>query len=294
MAETATLGQPAVPTESDVVGAWRFGVILRDIARGGLAGLAVGIVVGGIGGRLAMRLIALLIPESTGRFTENGARIGDITLGGTFALLLFGGVFAGIFVGTIWVVVSPWLPRSPGSPRPRGDPAGDRPRGVRRDPGQQLGLPRARISTPSSSWSSSAWSGWSAPRWRSSMPGSTGACRHPRSSIGSASGVYIVISAIGALFAVGVVATFLDTALRPVGIALLVSGVVDPRAGGISDIAVPTGRRRCSACWGAAASSRRSCSASHSHARTSGWHSGSSESRAQLMTTRASSARSRA
>ena len=112
MAETATLGQPAVPTESDVVGSWPFGVILRDIARGGLAGLAVGVVVGGIGGRLAMRLIALLIPESTGRFTENGARIGDITLGGTFAVLLFGGLFAGIFVGTIWVVVSPWLPRS--------------------------------------------------------------------------------------------------------------------------------------------------------------------------------------
>ena len=61
-----------------------------------------------------MRLIALLIPESTGRFTENGARIGDITLGGTFAVLLFGGLFAGIFVGTIWVVVSPWLPRSLG------------------------------------------------------------------------------------------------------------------------------------------------------------------------------------
>ena len=52
---------------------------------------------------------------------------------------------------------------------------------------------------------------------------------HPRSSIGTASGVYIVITAIGSLFAVGVVATFLDTALRPVGIALLVSGVATLR-----------------------------------------------------------------
>ena len=37
------------------------------------------------------------------------------------------------------------------------------------------------------------------------------------------------ISLIGALFAVGVVATFLDTALRPVGIALLISGIATLR-----------------------------------------------------------------
>ena len=75
MAESATLGQPAVPTESEVVAAWPLGVILRDIARGGLAGLAVGVVVGGLGGRLAMRLIALLVPEATGplRRTATGS-----------------------------------------------------------------------------------------------------------------------------------------------------------------------------------------------------------------------------
>ena len=114
MAESATLGTPAVLTEPDVVAAWPLGVIWRDIARGGLAGLVVGVVVGGLGGRLAMRLIALLIPESTGRSTENGNRIGDITLGGSFGLILFAGLFVGIFVGTLWVVVSPWLPRSLG------------------------------------------------------------------------------------------------------------------------------------------------------------------------------------
>jgi hypothetical protein len=48
---------------------------------------------------------------------------------------------------------------------------------------------------------------------------------HPRSSIGQASGVYIAIALIGSLFAVGVVATYLDEKLRPAGIALLVSGV---------------------------------------------------------------------
>ena len=111
MAESATLGRPADLTEPDVA-PWPLGVIFRDIARGGLAGLAVGVVVGGLGGRVAMRLIALLIPEATGRPTENGNRIGDITLGGSLGLIIFAGLFAGIVVGTIWVVVSPWLPRS--------------------------------------------------------------------------------------------------------------------------------------------------------------------------------------
>ncbi len=50
-----------------------------------------------------------------------------------------------------------------------------------------------------------------------------------RSATSPASGVYVAISLIGALFAVGVVATFLDTALRPVGIALLVSGIATLR-----------------------------------------------------------------
>ena len=229
MAETATLVQPAVPTEPDVVAAWPFGVILRDIARGGLAGLAVGIVVGGIGGRVAMRLIALLIPEATGSSTENGNRIGDITLGGSFGLILFGGLFVGIFVGTHLgrrLAVASSVARAP---RPRGHPARDQPWCVRRGPGQQLGLPRARVRPRSSSWCSSAWSGSSAPRWRSSMPGWTGDCRARDRRSARRAGSTSSISAIGALFAVGVVATFLDTALRPVGIALLVSGIATLR-----------------------------------------------------------------
>lgn len=83
--------------------------ILRDIARGGIAGVLTGLLVAGIGGRLTMRLAALIVPESLGRFTENGNRIGDITAGGTLGLILFG-LVVGLVIGAIWVLVSSWLP----------------------------------------------------------------------------------------------------------------------------------------------------------------------------------------
>lgn len=83
---------------------------IRDIARGGLAGLFTGILVAGIGGRVVMRAAALLVPEATGQFTENGNRIGEITLSGTMGLVLAGGLFFGLFGAVVWVVVSPWIP----------------------------------------------------------------------------------------------------------------------------------------------------------------------------------------
>jgi hypothetical protein len=85
------------------------GEVLRDIARGGIAGLVAGIVVGGLGGRLVMRVAALLHPDAVGALTENGNRIGDITLGGSVALVLFG-LIACAMAGAVWVVVSPWIP----------------------------------------------------------------------------------------------------------------------------------------------------------------------------------------
>jgi len=83
--------------------------ILRDIARGGFAGAIVGIVVAGLGGRLVMRLAAILQPGAVGAFSENGNRIGDITFLGSLGLVLVGLVI-GLIGGTIWVVVSPWTP----------------------------------------------------------------------------------------------------------------------------------------------------------------------------------------
>ena len=89
--------------------AWPIGLVLRDIARSGLAGLLVGIVVAGLGGRIVMRLAALRVPDAAGSLTDNGNVIGQITLGGTLALVLIG-LFFGAFAGVVLVVVRPWLP----------------------------------------------------------------------------------------------------------------------------------------------------------------------------------------
>ena len=84
---------------------------LRDISRGGLAGILTRRRSAGSEARIVMRLDALLLPDTVGAFTSNGNRIGDITLGGTLALVL-GGLFAGLQAGTIWVAISPWIPRT--------------------------------------------------------------------------------------------------------------------------------------------------------------------------------------
>ncbi len=103
---------PMATTEraaSDRIDEWPPGGIWRDIARGGIAGLLVGVVVAGLGGRIVMRLAAVRVAEAAGSFTENGNRVGDITLGGSLGLILVGLLF-GAFAGTLWVVVRTWLP----------------------------------------------------------------------------------------------------------------------------------------------------------------------------------------
>jgi hypothetical protein len=107
--QTTTAAVPVVTSTSERSAAWPVGEILRDIARGGFAGAIVGIIVAGLGGRLVMRLAAILVPDSAGRFTENGFQIGEITLSGSLGLILTG-LVVGLMAGTVWVVVSPWIP----------------------------------------------------------------------------------------------------------------------------------------------------------------------------------------
>jgi hypothetical protein len=101
-APTATFdGRPAISPAGEV---------LRDIARGGFAGIIVGFLVAGIGGRLVMRLATILHEGTVGIFTEKGFVIGEIDLKESTAFLFFSGVGIGLLAGTIWVIVSPWLP----------------------------------------------------------------------------------------------------------------------------------------------------------------------------------------
>jgi hypothetical protein len=88
----------------------RLAGILREIAVGGLAAIIAGVVVGGIGGRFVMRLATLLAPDTVGRLTANGNRIGAFTIDGSLLLLFFGGAVAGVVAASIWVVARPWLP----------------------------------------------------------------------------------------------------------------------------------------------------------------------------------------
>jgi hypothetical protein len=81
---------PAVPTRS--VLDWS----ARTLATGIIAGGAAGVLVGGFGSRLAMRVMAMTTPEAAGRVTDFGARIGEITYGGTLFLFI-----AGFYLGAI-------------------------------------------------------------------------------------------------------------------------------------------------------------------------------------------------
>lgn len=81
------------------------------LAVGGLTGGAVGALVVGPAGRLAMRLLAAVSPDATGLQTEADQTVGRITTGGTIGFILFVGVPAGIAIGVIFVLVSAALPR---------------------------------------------------------------------------------------------------------------------------------------------------------------------------------------
>ncbi len=94
----------------DVPRSLGFAPLVRHIALVGVAGLATGFVVAGGGGRLLMRVAAIAGPDSaTGRLTESGFNVGEITLGGTVELVLFVGLFAGGIGAVLYLIAEPWL-----------------------------------------------------------------------------------------------------------------------------------------------------------------------------------------
>lgn len=85
---------------------------LRTIFTGAMAGFITGFFVLGGGGRIIMRIIAMMSEEGAqGGTTENLFTVGEFTLGGTFNLMLQGG-FAGIGAGLVYVAIRRYLPFS--------------------------------------------------------------------------------------------------------------------------------------------------------------------------------------
>ena len=91
---------------TDTSYAWRPAAILalRRLAVATIAGAIVGFLVGGVGGRLAMSVLASLNAEDAGTVSDDGFTMGQVTLGGTLNLLLVGTVL-GILGGGIYLAV---------------------------------------------------------------------------------------------------------------------------------------------------------------------------------------------
>lgn len=89
-------------------------LVLVDLARHaaivGIAGVGTGVLIGGLGGRVVMRISAIAAPSFvTGASTEGGNIVGDITVGGTLALIVFVGILAGLVGAVSYLITEPWL-----------------------------------------------------------------------------------------------------------------------------------------------------------------------------------------
>ncbi len=85
---------------------WEVAERLRVLA---VAGISLGVLVGGVGGRLAMLVLRLTSPDSVrGIESDDGFTIGRFTFGGTYNLLLLGAVL-GVLGVAVARAVGPWL-----------------------------------------------------------------------------------------------------------------------------------------------------------------------------------------
>lgn len=104
--EAATPGDP-VPSGRDVVGSYARGAAIAVVG-----GLWAGLLVTGPAVRLIMRLLAVTAgDDAQGRITEAEEVVGQISLGGTIGLIIFGGLLSGFLSGPLYVVIRRWLPR---------------------------------------------------------------------------------------------------------------------------------------------------------------------------------------
>ncbi len=74
-----------------------------------VAGVATGLVVGGVGSRVFMLVLRLTSPDAVrGVESDDGFEIGRVTLGGSYNLLLLGAAF-GVIGAAAYRAVAPWL-----------------------------------------------------------------------------------------------------------------------------------------------------------------------------------------
>src|SRR5687768_18610943 len=74
-----------------------------------VGGIPVGVLVAGVGSRLAMLLLRVTSPDRlVGVISDDGFTIGEFTLGGTYNLLMLGAV-VGIIGAGAYRMVAPWL-----------------------------------------------------------------------------------------------------------------------------------------------------------------------------------------
>ncbi len=85
---------------------WKQAAILavRRMSAVTLAGALLGLLVGGVGGRLAMSLLANLNPEVSGTLSDDGFEMGRVTMSGTLNLFSVG-TFLGIFGAVIYMLL---------------------------------------------------------------------------------------------------------------------------------------------------------------------------------------------
>lgn len=84
---------------------------VRGVAIAVVGGFWAGALVTGPAVRLIMRLLAVTAgDDAQGRLTEADEVVGNIDLGGTIGLIVFGGILSGMLSGAIYMIVRRWLP----------------------------------------------------------------------------------------------------------------------------------------------------------------------------------------
>jgi hypothetical protein len=111
-AETADVRTPATGAAQAPSRTVRAGMLARTMAGGAVLGALSGLLVGGVLGRLAMRLLAVTSPASAqGRLTDDQALVGTISVSGTLGLALVTTI-SGALAGLIYLWVRRVLPTS--------------------------------------------------------------------------------------------------------------------------------------------------------------------------------------